>query len=144
MQKNITFNFIFLFSCLSGFLIQQSHASSSILLQSISNAEQFESTEGNLIELIKSSAGCMLKATFYGETGQNTEIYHFKDSHFIRGLKYEYSYTLGGLSNLSDNHGNFEIYLNKSTNLDKNDLEVIEDFKTVKSLFPSKYLNQCN
>ncbi len=115
----------------------------SIILQSLSNVEEFTTTEGNTIELIKSNTGCLIKAIFFGETGKAIEIYEFKNQQFIRGIRYSFEYSYGGLTNLEDNKGKFDTYLKETQIFDIKDIETLKDFKTMKSFFPNQYLNQC-
>lgn len=122
--------------------ISQTYAAEQ-LLQSIANHEAFETTEGNLIKLLKVRLGCRIEATFYGETGRNVESYVFNPQQLLYATRYEYHYSDGGLTNLSENHGKFATTLDAQTQLKVTDQDTLKDFKQLKILFPTQILKQC-
>lgn len=47
------------------------------VLQSVERHDQFQTTEGNQIKLIKTPQGCRIEAIFYGEIGRTKENFLF-------------------------------------------------------------------
>ena len=116
------------------------------VLQSLVNLDEFQTTEGNQIKLIRLNQGCRIEATFYGETGRNKENYLFS---FIQNqprlhyaARYEYHYSDGGLTNLSENHGKFST-TSKRVELDPLALTTKKALKVYLKLFPMTHLQRC-
>lgn len=114
-----------------------------IVLQSVHNLEQFKTTEGNSIKLIKLNNGCQFEAIFYGEIGKTVEYYTFRGNQLLTARILEYSYSFGGLTNLTDNHGKFDTILDSSASYETHLPATQNMFQTYRSLFPTAILQQC-
>ena len=124
---------------------QQSTADNTpITLQSVANIEQFPSIEGNAIKLIKLGQTCQFEGIFYRETGKTLQRYTFKGKTLLKAQELDYQYTLGGLTNLQDNHGKFDTILHSSASYQTQLPETQATFQIYRSLFPTTVLEQCN
>lgn len=122
----------------------RSPSKTAILLQSFANLEQFQSTEGNQIQLFLLDNSCQIKATFYGETGKTIEYYTFKAEQLLKAETLNYHYSHGGLSNLADNHGRFTTQLVSHVTHHVDQPKVQQDFKHYRALWTKAALQRCN
>ena len=117
------------------------------VLQSLANIDQFQTTEGNQIRLIQIVKGCRIEAIFYGETGRTKENFLFsyaQNQPYLQHVaRYEYHYSDGGLSNLSDNHGKFTTSVQRFE-LDPKASEQQQSFNEYLRLFPVTTLQSCH
>ena len=117
------------------------------VLQSLANIDQFQTTEGNQIKLIKTPQGCRIEAIFYGEIGRTKENFLFayiqNQLHLQHAAHYEYHYSHGGLTNLSENKGEFSTTVQR-VELDPKASEQQQSFKTYLQLFPVTALQSCH
>ena len=117
------------------------------VLQSVENFDQFQTTEGNQIKLIKTPQGCRIEAIFYGEIGRTKENFLFayiqNQLHLQHAAHYEYHYSHGGLTNLSENKGEFSTTVQR-VELDPKASEQQQSFKTYLQLFPVNALQSCH
>ena len=117
------------------------------VLQSLANIDQFQTTEGNQIRLIQIVKGCRIEAIFYGEIGRTKENFLFsyaQNQPYLQHVaRYEYHYSDGGLSNLSDNHGKFTTSVQRFE-LDPKASEQQQSFKEYLKLFPVTTLQSCH
>ena len=117
------------------------------VLQSLANIDQFQTTEGNQIKLIKTPQGCRIEAIFYGETGRTKENFLFayiqNQPYLQHAARYDYRYSNGGLTNLSENKGNFSTTVQR-VELDTKAFEQQQSFKTYLQLFPVTALQSCH
>ena len=117
------------------------------VLQSLANIDQFQTTEGNQIRLIQIVKGCRIEAIFYGEIGRTKENFLFsyaQNQPYLQHVaRYEYHYSDGGLSNLSDNHGKFTTSVQRFE-LDPKASEQQQSFKEYLKLFPVTALQSCH
>lgn len=117
------------------------------VLQSVANLDQFQSTEGNQIRLIQTAQGCRIEVIFYGEMGKNKENYLFSfkqnQAQLQHVARYEYHYSNGGLSNLSENKGIFKTIV-KRIELNPKAMTSQQDFKTYLNLFAVTALGPCH
>ena len=117
------------------------------VLQSVENIDQFQTTEGNQIKLIKTPQGCRIEAIFYGETGRTKENFLFayiqNQPYLQHAARYDYRYSNGGLTNLSENKGNFSTTVQR-VELDTKASEQQQSFKTYLQLFPVTALQSCH
>lgn len=111
-------------------------------LQIIENVEQYPSTEGNAIRLSKLKQGCKIEALFFGETGKIKENYLFQQQQLNYAARYEYRYTDGGLTNLSENKGHFTTQ-HQRIELNPQAPQTLADFQEYRSLFSRIELNKC-
>lgn len=112
-------------------------------LQTFENIEQYPSTEGNTLRLSKLKHGCKIEAQFYGELGQVKENYLFQQQQLNYAARYEYTYSDGGLTNLSENQGKFKS-LQKRIELDPKAAKTRADFQEYLSLFSRTALKKCH
>lgn len=117
------------------------------VLQSLANIDQFQTTEGNQIRLIQIVKGCRIEAIFYGEIDRTKENFLFsyaQNQPYLQHVaRYEYHYSDGGLSNLSDNHGKFTTSVQRFE-LDPKASEQQPSFKEYLKLFPVTALQSCH
>ena len=117
------------------------------VLKSLANIDQFQTTEGNQIKLIKTPQGCRIEAIFYGEIGRTKENFLFayiqNQLHLQHAAHYEYHYSHGGLTNLSENKGEFSTTVQR-VELDPKASEQQQSFKTYLQLFPVTALQSCH
>ena len=117
------------------------------VLQSLANIDHFQTTEGNQIRLIQIIKGCRIEAIFYGEIGRTKENFLFsyaQNQPYLQHVaRYEYHYSDGGLSNLSDNHGKFTTSVQRFE-LDPKASEQQQSFKEYLKLFPVTTLQSCH
>lgn len=116
---------------------------SPVILQSVANIEQFPSIEGNAIKLIQLGQTCQFEGVFYHETAKTVQRYTFKGQTLLKAQQLDYQYTLGGLSNLQDNHGQFDSILHSSASYETQLPGTQATFKIYRSLFPTSVLEQC-
>ncbi len=117
------------------------------VLKSLANIDQFQTTEGNQIRLIQIVKGCQIEAIFYGEIGRTKENFLFSyaqnQPYLQHAARYDYHYSNGGLSNLSDNHGKFTTSVQR-VELDPKASEQQQSFKEYLKLFPVTALQSCH
>ena len=117
------------------------------VLQSLANIDQFQTTEGNQIRLIQIVKGCRIEAIFYGEISRTKENFLFSyaqnQPYLQHAARYDYGYSNGGLSNLSDNHGKFTTSVQRFE-LDPKASEQQQSFKEYLKLFPVTALQSCH
>lgn len=111
-------------------------------LQSIENVEQYEITEGNTFRLAKGKQGCKIEAIFFGELGRVKENYIFKQQSLLYAARYEYHYSDGGLTNLSENQGKFSTQQER-IELNPKAAATLSDFREYLSLFSRTELKKC-
>lgn len=112
------------------------------ILQSIDNIELYPTTEGNQFKLSQLKQGCKIEAHFFGEIGKTQENYIFKQQNLLYAARYEYHYSKGGLTNLSENKGNFKTQRQR-IELNPQSSQTIADFQQYLALFSPLKLKKC-